>query len=84
MTDIKLHQEMTMLLEDRGWKVKNLVMVDKDWWVLQNEYHYMQAAALSEDDSGPFWSLVSFRQMQTLAGYSATEIMEIKGKIRLP
>lgn len=84
MTSIKLQQEMTTLLEDRGWKVKNLVIVDKDWWVLQSEYRYMQAAVLSEDDSGPFWSFVSFRQMQTLAGYGATEIMEIKDKIRLP
>jgi hypothetical protein len=84
MTSIKLQQEMTALLKDRGWKVNNLVIVDKDWWVLQNEYRYMQAAALSEDASGPFWSFVSFRQMQTLAGYGATEIMEIKDKIRLP
>jgi hypothetical protein len=84
MTSIKLQQEMTALLEDRGWKVKNLVIVDKDWWVLQNEYRYMQVAALSEDAGGPFWSFVSFRQMQTLAGYGATEIMEIKDKIRLP
>lgn len=84
MTSIKLQQEMTALLTDRGWKVKNLVIVDKDWWVLKNEYRYMQAAALSEDAGGPFWSFVSFRQMQTLAGYGATEIMEIKDKIRLP
>lgn len=84
MTSVKLQQDMTALLEDRGWKVKDLVIVDKDWWVLQNEYRYMQAAALSEDTGGPFWSFVSFRQMQTLAGYGATEIMEIKDKIRLP
>jgi hypothetical protein len=84
MTSHELQQEMTSLLEDRGWKVKKLVIVDKDWWVLNNEYRYMQAAVLSEDGNGPYWSFVSFRQIQTLAGYGPTEIMEIKEKILLP
>jgi len=84
MTSQQLQQKMTSLLEDRGWKVQNLVIVDNDWWVLQGEYRYMQAAALSEDGNGLFWSFVSFRQMQTLTGYGATELWEVKEKIRLP
>jgi len=44
----------------------------------------MHAAVLSGDGDGPFWSQVSFRQLQTLAGYGPTELWEAGKKIRLP
>lgn len=84
MSSRKLEQEMIALLHDQGWKVEKLVIVDKDWWVLKGEYRYLQTAALSEDGDGPFWSFVSFRQMQTLNGYAPTALWEINKKIRLP
>ena len=84
MTSKTLEKEMTGLLADRGWKVERLVIVDKDWWVLNGEYRYMQAAVLSKDGEGPFWSYVSFKQNQHLAGYGPTELWETQQKIRLP
>ena len=84
MASQALEKEMINLLKDRGWKVEKLVIVDKDWWVLKGEYRYMQAAALSRDREGPFWSYVNFKQNQTLVGYGPTELWEIKRKIRLP
>jgi len=84
MTSKALEKQMTDLLQDRGWKVEKLAIVDKDWWVLKGEYRYLQAAALSRDSEGPFWSFVSFKQDQNLTGYGPTELWETKKKIRLP
>ncbi len=84
MTSKALEKEMDALLADRGWKVERLAIVDKDWWVLKGEYRYIQAAVLSSDAGGPFWSHVSFKQNQHLAGYGPTELWEIGKKIRLP
>jgi len=84
MTSKSIEKEMTGLLEDRGWKVEKLVIVDKDWWVLKGEYRYLQAAVLSRDGDGPFWSHVRFKQDQHLAGYGPTELWETGKKVRLP
>lgn len=84
MASAALEKQMRDLLQDRGWKVDNLVIVDKDWWVLKGEYRYLHAAVLSGDGDGPFWSQVSFRQHQTLGGYGPTEFWEAGKKIRLP
>lgn len=81
----KLEKEVLNLLEDRGIKVKEFVITDKDWWVSHGEYRYMAGAFLSKDKDGKYWSTVTFRQIQTLAGYNPTEIWEMSDiKIRLP
>lgn len=84
MTSASLETEMVGLLEDRGWTVENVVITDKDWWVLAGEYRYLQTAVLSKDGDGPFWSSVSFKQDVTLTGYGATELWEAGDKVRLP
>ncbi len=84
MTSVSLEAEMVKILKDRGiGGVERLVIVDKDWWVQQGEFRYLKAAALQKDGEGPFFTHVSFRQMQTLAGYGPTELWEQGKKYRI-
>ncbi|WP_321493906.1 hypothetical protein [uncultured Desulfobacter sp.] len=80
-----LEKEMEGLLENRGIKAQNLVITDRDWWVQAGEFRYVSTAVLSKDEKGNYWSKVSFRQIQTLAGYGPTEIWDVDEiRIRLP
>ena len=84
MTSQSLEKEMLAILKDRGiGPVEKLVIVDKDWWVQQGEFRYVKAAALQKDGEGPFFSHVTFRQMQTLSGYGPTELWEQGKKYRI-
>lgn len=85
MVSNKLEDEMRQLLADRNIKAKDLVIIDKDWWVQPGEFRYVTTAVLAKDNSGKYWSKVSFRQIKTVAGYGPTEIWDIDAiKIRLP
>lgn len=85
MQNKKIETAMLQLLENRDIKVDNLVIVDKDWWIQRGEFRYVTAAILSKDAKGIYWSNVSFRQMQTISGYSPIEIWDIKKiRTRLP
>jgi hypothetical protein len=85
MKSAKLESEMKQLLKDRGIKVQEFAIVDKDWWVQAGEFRYVTTAVLSKDDNGKYWSNVSFRQVKTLAGYGPTEIFDVDEiRIRLP
>lgn len=85
MSNKSLEQEMTKLLTNRGIKVKDLVITDKDWWVQPGEFRYVSAAVMSMDEKGKYWLNISFRQIKTLSGYSPTEIWDFKDtRIRLP
>ena len=80
-----LENQLIGFLKDRGIKPDKITIIDKDWWVLKGEYRYMNAAFMSKDKKGKFWSSFNFRQLQTLTGYGPTELWEInKRKIRLP
>lgn len=84
MTSLSLEAEMQKILKDRGIAgVEKLVIVDKDWWVQQGEFRYIKAAALQKDGEGPYFTHVTFRQMQTLAGYGPTELWEQGKKYRI-
>ncbi|MDK9708120.1 MAG: hypothetical protein OEL83_13845 [Desulforhopalus sp.] len=84
MTSMSLEAEMKKILKDRGIDpVDKLVIVDKDWWVQQGEFRYIKAAALQKDGEGPFFTFVTFKQMQTLSGYGPTELWEQEKKIRV-
>ena len=85
MKSKSLEKKMARLLKDRDIKVKDLVIVDKDWWIQRGEFRYMTTAVLSKDKKGKYWSKVSFRQIQSLTGYGPTEIWKINEiRIRLP
>ena len=85
MKSKKLEKQMAGLLEDRGIKIRDLVIVDKDWWVQPGEFRYVTTAVLSKDKKGEYWCNVSFRQLSTLSGYGPTEIWNIgEIKVRLP
>ncbi len=84
MTSASLIAEMEKILKDRGiGPVDKLVIVDKDWWVQQGEFRYIKAAALQKDSDGSYFTHVTFKQMQTLAGYGPTELWEQGKKIRV-
>lgn len=84
MTSLSLVAEMEKILKDRGiGPVDKLVIVDKDWWVQQGEFRYIKAAARQKDGEGPYFTYVTFKQMQTLAGYAPTELWEQGKKIRI-
>ncbi len=84
MTSLSLVAEMEKILKDRGIApVEKLVIVDKDWWVQRGEFRYIKAAALQKDGQGPFFTHVTFKQIQTLAGYGPTELWEQGKKIRV-
>lgn len=85
MRSAKLETDMRRLLKDRGIKVEDLVITDKDWWVQQGEFRYVMTAVLSKDKEGKYWSNISFRQMKTLTGYGPTEIYDIDEiRVRMP
>ncbi len=85
MRDKSLEKEMGKLLGDRGVKVKDLVITDKDWWEQPGEFRYLNTAVMSSDEKGEYWLNVSFRQIKTLSGYAPTEIWDFKdARIRLP
>lgn len=80
-----LEKEMEELLGNRGIKAQHIVITDQDWWVQAGEFRYVSTAVLSKDEKGKYWSKVSFRQIQTLAGYGPTEIWDVDEiRIRLP
>ncbi|MFH0782619.1 MAG: hypothetical protein V2B20_11820 [Pseudomonadota bacterium] len=84
MTSLSLVAEMEKILKDRGiGPVEKVVIVDKDWWVQQGEFRYIKAAALQTDSEGPYFTHVTFKQIQTLAGYGPTELWEQGKKIRV-
>lgn len=85
MINKSLEKEMKKLLKDRGIKVKDLVITDKDWWVQTGEFRYVNTAVMSMDEKGQYWLNISFRQIKTLSGYAPTEIWDFKDtRIRLP
>ena len=85
MTDTAMEKDMQKLLKNRGIEVKDLVITDKDWWVQPGEFRYLNTAVLSKGKNGEYWFNASFRQMQTLTGYTATEIWDIQDiRISLP
>ena len=85
MRNKSFENEMKKLLQDRGIRVKDLVITDKDWWEQPGEFRYLNTAVLSNDEKGAYWLNVSFRQIKTLSGYAPTEIWDFKDtRIRLP
>ncbi|MDH3329472.1 MAG: hypothetical protein OEM01_09585 [Desulfobulbaceae bacterium] len=82
-TDKALEAKMLELAENAGWKnIETLYIKDKDWWVEQGVGRHMAAIiAAQADDGSYFYSVVTFKQNQTLTGWGPLRLDHTGTKI---